>query len=89
MQDLETRIPVRQRTLYVRLGRHLEGEGLRIHAARGPLAESAIGKYYVVHMATGTIVRSNVDLEEYGRELGVLKPYEYVVPDDKEKEGAS
>jgi hypothetical protein len=78
MQTVTARLPVSRRTLYVRLSRHLEQRGQRLRTARGDRATAGVGRYYIVDLASGTIVHAHVDLEAFARDHGVLRPYETI-----------
>jgi hypothetical protein len=72
-------VPVGKRALIQRLNRALakcgdSGEMLR--TPRGEKARQDLGEYYVLDLRHNCVIDKDVDLEEYGRDLGVLKPYE-------------
>ena len=46
--------------------------------ARGARAELDLGRHYVIDLRSNCVLHKDVDLEEFGRELGVLRPYEAV-----------
>jgi hypothetical protein len=68
--------PVTQRALVGRIQRKLAHDGLLLRAARGAGVRFEVGDRYIVDVTTGGVVESHVDLEELGRELGVLGPEE-------------
>ncbi len=43
-----------------------------------------LGEWYIVNFNRNTIVAGHVDPEELGRELGVLRDWERLVPEGKE-----
>jgi hypothetical protein len=69
-------VPVTPRALSQRVGRALEKQGERLLANRRPVPVPDLGNYYTVDLKKNSVARAHVDLEEIGRELGVLKPYE-------------
>jgi hypothetical protein len=71
-----TKVPVTKRALVQRLSRALakEGEGLR--KSRGTQAHLDVGEYYAFDLSKNVITRKHFDLEELGRKLGVLEPFE-------------
>lgn len=73
-------IPVTERALAARIDRKLNQEGSRLKKARpGTRANLDLGDYYVVNSNEGGAWPTHVDLEEYGRELGVLRTGEKLV----------
>jgi hypothetical protein len=69
-------VPVTSRALFQRISRTLAKKGERLIANRrvGPVPD--IGNYYTVDVKKNSVARTHVDLEEIGRELGALKPWE-------------
>jgi hypothetical protein len=43
-------------------------------------ARRQVGHYLLVDFKTNAIMRGDIDIEEMGRELGVLEPWEHVFP---------
>ena len=72
-------VPVSKRALMQRINRVLNKDQEQLLTARGFDAEKDLGKYYVLNHRIGAASRLGVDLEELGRELGVLKPHETFV----------
>jgi hypothetical protein len=70
------KIPVTLRAILTRVNRKLAIEGQVLHTAREPRRRE-LGMHYVV--GSGGVVRTNVDAEEFARELGVLRQYEKIV----------
>ena len=46
---------------------------------RGPGLEAQMGDYYIVDLRSNAVVRGHLDPEDFGREIGVLRPGESVV----------
>lgn len=75
---METKVVVTERALFSRINRRLNKDGEKLHRCR---ADSRwfndMGPYYIVDMATNTATaRGFSDLENWGREIGALKPFE-------------
>lgn len=68
-----------ERTLILLLRRKLAAQGCWLLTCR-PATKSyrKLGRYYAVHQGTNRVHRTHIDLVEYGRETGVLKPDEPV-----------
>ena len=49
-----------------------------LKTARGAQAEHDLGRHYIIDLRGNVVLRKDVDIEELGRELGVLRPYEAV-----------
>ena len=80
----KARVPVSKRALIQRLNRRLAKEGRHgqmLKANRSERWRDQLGDYYVVDLDTTRIEVTNVNLEEWGRELGVLQPYERLEED--------
>ena len=45
-------------------------------SGRGAAVEVDVGRYFVVDLKRNVVAYSDVDLEQLGRELGVLQPWE-------------
>jgi len=72
-------VPVTRRALFQRIDRVLWKAGERLRTYRGGTSRSALGDLYIVDVKRNVVTGSHIDLERYGRELGVLKPYERLV----------
>jgi hypothetical protein len=73
-------VSVSQRALIQRINRILAkrggAPGELLRAARGTRARQDLGDYYVVDLLHNRVINTNVDLEEFGREVEALAPYE-------------
>jgi len=56
----------------------------QLRTARGWRARFDLGEYFVVDIATNTVVEKQVDPEDMGRELEALQPFEEVVTNEEE-----
>jgi hypothetical protein len=73
------KVPVSERALIQRLNRKMRDDDLMVRTTRpGTRAEFDLGRHYVVNWRINGIIAGgkNIDLEDYGREYGVLHPYE-------------
>jgi len=73
---LKNKVPVTQRALFQRINRALEKEGQILKTTRGDKWRSSLGDYYVVDLNSNIIVSTHNDVEELGREVNALAPYE-------------
>ena len=64
---------VRTETLLKRINRALRPRGAVLRRARGERARIILGDYYLVAMDGGGVLRRYLELEAFGRELGVLR----------------
>ena len=71
-----------ERMLILLLRQKLAAQGCWLLTCR-PATKSfkKLGRYYSVHQRTHRVHRTHIDLTEYGRETGVLKPDETVEPE--------
>ncbi len=72
-------VPVTERALLQRINRVLANEGKQLQKARGGTARLELGDYYSVNVRRNFVVQKDVDLEELGRKLNSLRPYESLV----------
>jgi hypothetical protein len=78
---MKTQVPVTERALFARLSRKLKKEGQTLHRCRRDSRWfNDMGPYYTVDIDSNSVIdRGLSKLEVWGREVGVLKPYECVV----------
>lgn len=76
------KVPISERALTQRINRVLANQGRKLKALRGDRGWDTLGNLYVVELATNSVVKTKVNLEELGRELGVMKGYEELVFED-------
>ena len=74
-----TTISVNSRSLIARINRVLSKQDEVLRAARGSRMQVDVGDYYIVDFRLNAVVRHDVDPEQLGRKLGVLRPYERIV----------
>jgi len=73
----KTLAPVSERALIGRINRRLGRDYKKLFKSRpGSRLEANVGRFYVVDVWRNTVVDTHVDLESYGRELGVLAEWE-------------
>lgn len=73
------KVPVTERALIQRINRKLVKEHELLRTARlrpDGNQETDLGRFFVVDTFHNRVARTNVDIEEQGRELGVLQPWE-------------
>lgn len=70
------KLPVSQQALVKRINRKLKQDGQQLKKARGERWKSTTGDYFIVDINRNFIVKTHIDLVEYGREIGALKAYE-------------
>ena len=71
-------VPVGKRALIARINRTLKKDDEMLKATRGERARSDLGDYYIIDVRGNLILHKDVDLEDLGRELGVLKGVEHL-----------
>lgn len=64
------------RALKARINRVLRPQGLQFVAALGSTRVEALGTFYVLDVQRNVVVRERVEIEAFGRELEVLRPFE-------------
>ena len=75
-------VPVSKRALIARINRKLRPNYEMLRRPCSPRWVDDLGDYYVIDVRAKGITKKYVDLEEFGRELGVLYDYERLVADD-------
>jgi hypothetical protein len=83
------KVPVSERAIVQRLGRVLKEKRQKLKKCRSNRWRDTLGDYYLVDEYKNLILQMRVDLEELGRELGVLGHLEKVVMDDEAEGGAT
>ena len=73
---MKNKVPVTQRALIQRINRALAKEGQILKTTRGVKWRQSLGDYYVVDLNRNFIISTHNDVEELGRELKALAPYE-------------
>lgn len=72
-------VPVTHRALVQRINRALKKDNKNLKAARSEKVSQELGGYFVVDLHRNAVVSKDVDLEEFGRELGALQKFERLV----------
>jgi hypothetical protein len=70
------KVPVTQRALTQRINRQLRAKNLRLMVSRGANEAHDLGKFYTLNLQRNAVDHKHIDLEEYGRKIGVLQPFE-------------
>jgi hypothetical protein len=76
------RSTVSQAALIKRINRKLAHLGEQLKTCRGERWLHELGTYYTIDTNRNSITGKHIDLEQYGRELGVLAPCESVDDDE-------
>ena len=66
------------RAVKARVERHQVKVQRLLRAQRRRVLHEQLGDYFIVDTKTGVVVETHVDLEAKARELGLLKPWEYM-----------
>jgi hypothetical protein len=69
------KVAITEKALYQRVNRKMKADGKVLKRARGRLV-ATLGDYYTVDLTRNCIMDKHVDLEDCGREIGVLQQYE-------------
>jgi hypothetical protein len=68
---------ITHRALLARINRALKAESKQVKRSRKDSRDFAdLGAYYTVDFNRNAVTARNVDLAEYGKQLGLLEPYE-------------
>lgn len=71
---------VSERALMARINRKLRKDLSALRKTRGGCAQIELGDFYVVDYELNSVTDTFVDIEDLGRELGVLRHYERLAP---------
>jgi hypothetical protein len=71
-------VPVTLRALLQRINRKLAPEGRQLKKTRGTRWRGDLGDYYAIDVRRNILTAQHVDPEAWGREMGVLQPWETV-----------
>lgn len=71
-----SQISISRRALIQRLQRALKEDELVLRTAHNERVRRKMGDYYTMDLRTSQVMETYVDLEDLGREYGVLKDYE-------------
>jgi hypothetical protein len=74
------RVPVSERALTQRINRHLvHDDKALVKSRQGSAARrEGYGEWYTIDTRRNQADRGDIDLEKFARELGVLRPWEYL-----------
>jgi len=76
------KVPVSERALVQRVNRMLAQEDQALKKTRGSRWLNDLGAYYTADLQHNAILDRMVDLEEFGKEFGMLAEYEHLdLPD--------
>ena len=72
-------LPVNTRALLARVNRRIAADGVFVRGIRpGTRSFEALGKWHIADLKTIHTVKTHIDLEQYARDLGVLRDDEYL-----------
>ncbi len=84
------KVPITPRAVIQRINRKIKPEHQRLRMCRqNSRWWKDLGDHYIVDLDANLIRHSHVDPEAYGRELGVVQPFEEVVDDTAAEEAAA
>ncbi|HYC18949.1 MAG TPA: hypothetical protein VEC94_17215 [Pseudolabrys sp.] len=69
-------VAVTMRSLVKRINRKIATDREILKVSRDATLQRQLGEFYVLELRFNGVVRKDVDPEEFGRELGVLQPWE-------------
>lgn len=80
-------IPITRGALEQRIRRKLAHDGVALRRKRSNLCAygrgwDCVGDYYTIDLNSNGLIDEGFDLEELGRDLGVLRAYEHLEDDD-------
>jgi uncharacterized protein YnzC (UPF0291/DUF896 family) len=72
---MTTKVPITEKALYQRINRKLKDQDASLKRARGSV-ETTLGEYFVVDVKGNYVTNHHIQIENLGRELGVLAEWE-------------
>lgn len=78
MDNNRRTVPVTMGALIKRINRVLNKYDEVLKVTRGQRMLFDVGQFYIINWRTNWIIDKYIDPEQLGRELGVLKEFEYV-----------
>jgi len=76
-------IPVSERALLQRINRKLLDENRKVIKTRGALAIAKVGEYHEIDTRLSALIGRDINLELYGRKLGVLAQWEQITKEEE------
>ena len=77
----QTAVPINRRALIARINRALAARDEQVIISRGALAKDAVGNYWIRDNKRNCVVKRHIDLEAFGRKIGVLRQWEVFIGD--------
>lgn len=74
----KAQVPVTTRAAIQRINRKLKADRQVLKKARGNAAKEDVGDYYVIDTERNILMRSRVDLTQFGRTIGAIENWEEV-----------
>src|ERR1017187_9817859 len=72
------KVRITERALFQRVNRKLHQQGENLRTARTQQVEASMGRHYIVDAKRKAVTADHVDLENLGRKLGLIQPWEEV-----------
>lgn len=70
------KVPVTERALIQRINRRIHDDDLIVKKSRSARMVQDCGEYYVLDWRLNGVILTEIDLEDYAREVGALQPFE-------------
>ncbi len=78
MKKRATKIQISKRAAIQRINRKLAADQEMLKTCRGERLKQEVGRYYVIDLFHNRVAEKHIELEEFGRKLGVIAGYEEV-----------
>ena len=72
---MNTKVPVTEKALYQRINRKLRQRDEVLKRSRAS-TELDLGKYFVVDLHRNAVTSHHIDIEDFGKQIGVLADWE-------------
>jgi hypothetical protein len=79
MKTESIKVPLSNRAIIQRINRRLAKDHEKLCKSRGWQAQQNLGDYYLLDRYRKTVINSNVNVETFARELGVIQEHEILV----------
>lgn len=75
---METKVKITNHAAKMRLRRYLAKQGMKLGTARNARFREELGEFYTIDINHNAVRDTHVDIEGYGRSVGVIEDYEAV-----------
>jgi hypothetical protein len=79
MKTESIKVPLSNRAIIQRINRRLAKNHEKLCKSRGWQAQQNLGDYYLLDRYRKTVINSNVNVQTFARELGVIQEHEILV----------